>query len=156
MSRQLNVCRDLFFSSSLLTQRLILKADDRPFIVLTETKPKSKVRAAAHMRVYARTRANIEVPRREIDRYINTSLQKTLVFKTPVFLLITPSHGLFPAFSTPCTPCPFRHGMPARNQRLYFAFAEQTSQTPLTLLRLLSPAHSLTDALPSYVPSLPM
>jgi hypothetical protein len=56
--------------------------------------------------------------------------------------------------STACTPCPFRHGMPARNQRLYFAmFAEQTSQTPLTLLRLLSPAHSLTDALPSYVTS---
>ena len=113
----------------------------------------SKVRAAAHMRVYARTRANIEVLRREIDRYINTSLQKTLVFKTPVFLPITPSHGLFPAFSTPCTPCPFRHGMPARNQRLYCAFAEQTSPTPLTLLRLLSPAHSLTDALPSYVTS---
>ena len=40
----------------------------------------SKVRAAAHMRVYARTRANIAVPRREIDRYINTSLQKTLFF----------------------------------------------------------------------------
>ncbi len=56
------MCRDLFFSSSLLTQRLILKADDRPFIVLTETKPKSKVRAAAHMRVYARTRANIAHP----------------------------------------------------------------------------------------------
>ena len=67
--------------------------------------------------------------------------------------LPTPSHGLFPAFSTPCTPCPFRHGMPARNQRLYCAFAEQTSQTPLTLLRLLSPAPSLTDALPSYVNS---
>lgn len=61
----------------------------------------SKARAAAPMRVYARTRANIAVPRRGIDCYTATLWCKTIVF--------LPSPPLMASLPLSLHPVPLAH-----------------------------------------------